>query len=231
MKDVLERIRGGLIVSCQASRESPLYGPRFMAAMAVAAERGGAVGIRANGPADIRAIRRATSLPIIGIYKRRDLSPDVYITPDVASARAVIRAGADIVAVDGTTRPRPGGVTLAELVRAIKEVHDVLVMADISTVEEALAAVAAGVDIVATTLSGYTPATAHKRAGPDLDLVRELVTRVQVPVIAEGRFWTPEEVCQAIRLGAHAVVVGTAITNPEVITARFVRALQEATNG
>lgn len=202
-----------------------------MAAMAVAAEQGGAVGIRANGPGDVRAIRRATSLPIIGIYKRRDLSPDVYITPDVASARAVIRAGADIVAVDGTARPRPGGVTLAELVRAIKGTHNVLVMADISTVEEASAAVAASADIVATTLSGYTPATAHRRAGPDLDLIRELVARVRVPVIAEGRFWTPEEVCQAISLGAHAVVVGTAITNPEAITVRFVRALQEATHG
>jgi len=104
-------------------------------------------------------------------------------------------------------------------------------MADISTVEEALTAVAAGADIVATTLSGYTPATAHRRDSPDLDVVRELVARVQVPVIAEGRFWTPEELCQAISLGAHAVVVGTAITNPQAITARFVRALQEATHG
>lgn len=227
VKDTLERIYGGLIVSCQARVGSPLYGPRFMAAMAVAAERGGAVGIRADGPANIRAIRRATSLPIIGIYKRYVLGSDVYITPDVTSARAVIRAGADIVAVDGTERPRPGGITLGELIRAIKNAYSVLVMADISTVEEALAAVRAGADIVATTLSGYTPATAHKRVGPDLDLVRKLVNCVQVPVIAEGRFWTPEEARQAIRLGAHAVVIGTAITNPEAITARFVRALKE----
>ena len=227
MKDVLERIYGGLIVSCQAQKGSSLYGPKFMAAMAKAAERGGAVGIRANGPADIRAIRQTTSLPIIGIYKRRVPGSDVYITPDVASAQEIIRAGADIVAVDGTERPRPGGLTLVELICAIKNTYNVLVMADISTVEEGLAAVAAGVDVVATTLSGYTPATTYKCVGPDLDLIRELVSRVRVPVIAEGRFWTPEEACQAIRLGAHAVVIGTAITNPEAITARFVRALKE----
>jgi len=108
VEGVLECIQGGLIVSCQAGEGSPFRGSRFMAAMAVAAEQGGAVGIRANGPADVRAIRRATSLPIIGIYKRRELNPDVYITPDVASARAVIRAGADIVAVDGTARRARG---------------------------------------------------------------------------------------------------------------------------
>ncbi len=222
---LLRRIQGGIIVSCQAREGSPLHGPQFMAAMAVAAAHGGAAGIRADGPEDIRAIRRAISLPIIGIYKRRDLSPNVYITPDVASALAVIQAGADIVAVDGTSRPRPGGITLARLVAAIKSTHSALVMADIATAEEALAAVAAGADIVATTLSGYTPPTAHKRTGPDLDLIKELVDGIGVPVIAEGRFWTPEEVCQAVRLGAHAVVVGTAITNPEAITARFAQAL------
>lgn len=226
-QNVLDRIYGGLIVSCQAQKGSPLYGAKFMAAMAIAAERGGAAGIRANGSTDVRAIRRVTSLPIIGIFKRRVPGTDVYITPDVTSALAVIRAGADIVAVDGTGRPRPGGLTLAELVWSIKNTYDVLVMADVSTVDEALAAVAAGADIVATTLSGYTPATANKCAGPDLDLIRELVARVRVPVIGEGRFWTPEEVCQAIRLGAHAVVIGTAITNPEAITARFVRSIKE----
>lgn len=225
MYGLLRRIQGGIIVSCQAPEGSPLRGSQFMAAMALAAAHGGAVGIRADGPDDIRAIRRAISLPIIGIYKRRDLSPEVYITPDIASALAVIQAGADIVAVDGTSRSRPGGITLAKLVAAIKSTHSVLVMADIASVDEALAAVVAGVDIVATTLSGYTPSTAHKRTGPDLELIRELVDTVRVPVIAEGRFWTPEEACQAIRLGAHAVVVGTAITNPEAITARFAQAL------
>jgi len=226
MKDILERIRGGLIVSCQAPESSPLRGPHFMAAMAKAAEQGGAVGIRANGPKDIRAIKQVCSLPVIGIYKRRDLSPEVYITPDLQSAEAVIRAGAEIVALDGTQRKRPGNMDLKALIAAIKSRFDVLIMADVSTVEEGLAAAAAGANIVATTLSGYTPYTASKSCGPDLELLQTLVARVNVPVIAEGRFWTPEEVCEAIQLGAHAVVVGTAITNPEAITARFVKALK-----
>lgn len=227
MTDLLDRIRGGLIVSCQASEGSPLRGPFFMAAMAQAAERGGAVGIRANGPEDIRAIKQVCSLPVIGIYKRRDLSPEVYITPDLPSAEAVIRAGAEIVALDGTQRRRPGTLDLKALIATIKSRFDVLVMADIATVEEAQAAEAYGADLVATTLCGYTQETAHRRdQGPDLELVRALCKEVRVPVIAEGRIWTPEQAREALRLGAHAVVVGTAITNPQAITARFVRALK-----
>lgn len=226
MTGILDDIRGGLIVSCQAPEDSPLHGPQFMAAMAVAAERGGAVAIRANGPEDIQAIKQVCSLPIIGIYKRRDLSPEVYITPDIPSAEAVIRAGADIVALDGTQRPRPGGITLAQLIGGIKERFAIPVMADIAAVEEALSAQACGVDLVATTLSGYTPTTAHKKDGPDLELIRELAGKLKVPIIAEGRFRTPEQACQAIRLGAYAVVVGTAITNPQAITGWFAQALK-----
>lgn len=227
MRALLDRIRGGLIVSCQAPEGSPLHGPIFMAAMAQAAERGGAVGIRANGPEDIQAIKRVCSLPVIGIYKRRDPSSEVYITPDLLSAEAVIRAGADIVALDGTQRRRPGGLDLKRLIAAIKSRFNVLVMADIATVEEALAAEACGADLIATTLSGYTKETAHRcNQGPDLELVRILCKEVRVPVIAEGRIWTPEQACEALRLGAHAVVVGTAITNPQAITARFVQALK-----
>ncbi|MCD5408616.1 N-acetylmannosamine-6-phosphate 2-epimerase [Candidatus Bipolaricaulota bacterium] len=229
---LLSQLKGGLIVSCQAVEGSPLYGSRFMAAMAQAAERGGAVGIRANGPQDIRAIKEVCSLPVIGIYKRRHPDSEIYITPDFPSAEAVVQAGAEIVALDATPRRRPGGVTLEELVKEIRARFDVLVMADISTEEEGVAAVAAGADIVATTLSGYTPYTAsQKQEGPDLELVRRLVVRLEVPVIAEGRFWTPEEVCEAIRLGAHAVVVGTAITNPEAITARLVKRMKGCDHG
>lgn len=224
---LLMKLGGGLIVSCQAPEGSPLHGPQFMAAMAQAAERGGAVGIRANGPEDIRSIKQVCSLPVIGIYKRRDLSPEVYITPDLPSAEAVIRAGADIVALDGTPRSRPGGITLTQLIGAIKGSFAIPVMADISTAEEAILAQACGADLVATTLSGYTPSTAHKQDGPDLELIRELAGKVEVPIIAEGRFRTPEQVCQAIRLGAYAVVVGTAITNPQAITGWFAQALQK----
>jgi len=226
-EELLAKLRGGLIVSCQAAEDSPLHGPRFMAAMAQAAEQGGAVGIRANGPEDIRAIKQICSLPVIGIYKRRDLSSEVYITPDLSSAEAVIRAGAEIVALDGTQRRRPGNLDLKALIAAIKSRFDVLVMADIATVEEARAAEAYGADLVATTLSGYTQETSHRRyQEPDLELVRALCKEVGVPVIAEGRFWTPEQAREALRLGAHAVVVGTAITNPQAITARFVNALK-----
>lgn len=224
---LLEKIRGGLIVSCQAPEDSPLRSPIFMAAMAKAAERGGAVGIRANGPEDIRAIKQVCTVPVIGIYKRREPNFEVYITPDFQSAEAVIQAGADIVALDGTQRRRPGNLDLKTLIATIKSKFNVLIMADIATVEEALTAEAYGADLVATTLSGYTKETAYRRdLGPDLELVHALCKKVRVPVIAEGRIWTPEQACEALRLGAWAVVVGTAITNPEAITARFVRALK-----
>ncbi|MEM3658262.1 MAG: N-acetylmannosamine-6-phosphate 2-epimerase [Candidatus Hadarchaeum sp.] len=228
VKKILDSIRGGLIVSCQAPEGSPLGNPAFMAAVARAVERGGAVGIRANGPDYIKAIKEVCSLPIIGIYKRRDLSSTVYITPDFSSAEAIIKAGADIVALDGTQRPRPGGMPLPQLVNAIKAHFDVLVMADIATLEEALFAQACGVDLIATTLAGYTQETAHTKNGPDIELVGKLAKKVKLPIIAEGRYRTPAEVCQAISAGAYAVVVGTAITNPEIITGWFVDALRKA---
>ncbi|MGC9529330.1 MAG: N-acetylmannosamine-6-phosphate 2-epimerase [Candidatus Bipolaricaulaceae bacterium] len=231
MKDVLDRLRGGLIVSCQAAGDSPFHGPQFMAAMAQAAAAGGAVAIRADGPADVQAIKGACPLPVIGIYKRRDLSPDVYITPDLASAEAVIRAGADIVALDGTGRARPGGMSLGELIATIRRHHPALVMADVATAEEGRAAAALGADLVATTLSGYTASTRHRNQGPDLSLVSELSAALSVPVVAEGRISTPELACQALQAGAHAVVVGTAITNPTAVTRLFVAALQECQGG
>jgi putative N-acetylmannosamine-6-phosphate epimerase len=216
-------IGAGVIVSCQARADNPLHGPVHMAAMARAAEAGGAIAIRANGAVDVAAIRAATRLPIVGIAKRWSEGFDVYITPDIADARAVAAAGADIVAIDATTRWRDG-TPLAELIGRIKTELGKPVLADISTVEEGIAAARLGCDIVATTLSGATPYS-PQIPGPDLELVRALVAAVDVPVVAEGRFWTPEEVAQAFALGARAVVIGTAITNPREITRRFVRAV------
>ncbi len=216
---LLNRLRGGLIVSCQALPDEPLHGAAIMARMAAAALEGGAVGIRANGPADIAAIKAAVTVPLIGLYK--DGAEGVYITPTLDHARAVAAAGADIVALDATGRPRPDGRTLAEVIAAV---HDELarpVLADVSTVEEGLAAFAAGADVVATTLSGYTPYS-QSRPGPDLDLLAELVSRLPVPVIAEGRIHTPEQAHAALQAGACAVVVGGAITRPQWITAQFV---------
>lgn len=216
--ELAERLRGGLIVSCQALPGEPLHGGDTMAKMALAAWRGGAVGVRANGPADIRAIRARVPLPLIGLYK--DGEEGVYITPTTSHAHAVVTAGADIVALDGTQRPRPSGETLEEMIGRVHAELDKPVLADVSTLEEGVAAERAGADMVSSTLSGYTP-DSPRIEGPDLGLVRALASRLSVPVLAEGRIRTPAEAAHALRTGALAVVVGGAITRPQEITARF----------
>ncbi len=225
---ILESLRGKLIVSCQAGTDEPLYGAVHMAAMARAAEIGGAAGIRANGPDDIVAIRSSVNLYILGIYKLKYAGIDVYITPNFAAAESVVRSGAQMVAVDGTPRARPNGETLSMLIARIHSDLHVPVMADVSCLDDALGAQDAGADWIGTTLSGYT---AHGRpaiAGPDLDFISELVNRVSQPVVAEGRFIEPVHVTEAFRRGAYAVAVGGAITRPQEITRRFVDALQRS---
>jgi N-acetylglucosamine-6-phosphate deacetylase len=219
---VVERLRGGLVVSCQAPPEDPLSGPEVMARVARAASLAGAAAVRVEGPEDIRAVRSAVSLPVIGLWKEG--SEGVYITPTLEHARAVAHAGADIVAVDGTARPRPDGLSLGETIHRIHEELGCPVLADVSTLEEGLAAAEAGADAVATTLSGYTPYT-EPLEGPDLDLVSLLAARLDVPVVAEGRYGSPEEARAALARGAWAVVVGTAITRPMLAAARFVEAV------
>ncbi|MGE5508039.1 MAG: N-acetylmannosamine-6-phosphate 2-epimerase [Chitinophagales bacterium] len=222
--EFLARTRGGLIVSCQALEHEPLHGPFFMAAMAYAAEGGGAVGIRANSPEDLRAIRRLTALPLIGLWKVTYPGHEVYLTPTLSEAAAVAGAGADVIAIDATGRPRPGGVSLPELIRLIHSDLGKPVLADVSTRAEGLAAAEAGADLVSTALAGYTAYSRHME-GPDLDLVSELAACLPVPVLAEGRIWTPEEAQKALTCGAHAIVVGGAITRPQQITQRFATAL------
>lgn len=224
---VLAQLRGGLIVSCQALEDEPLYGPQFMAAMARAAQLGGAVGIRANTPVDIRAIKACCPLPLIGLLKRSHPGSDVYITPTMSEIREVIEAGADLVAIDATDRPRPDGLTVAELFQQIRAESQVLIVADVSTYEEGLAAARAGADLVSTTLSGYTPYSPQHES-PDLELVARLAADIAVPVLAEGRIWTPEEARRAIDAGAFAVVVGTAITRPQEIVRRFAQAVMRS---
>jgi N-acylglucosamine-6-phosphate 2-epimerase len=219
---ILRRLRGGLVVSCQAPPGDPLHGPTSMAAMARAAVLGGAVGIRAEGPADVQAVRRVVDVPVIGLWKQG--AEGVYITPTVGHARAVAEAGAGVVAIDATGRPRPDRSTLPEVVAGLRQTHRCLVMADVSTLEEGAAAAAAGADLVATTLSGYTPYS-RQGPGPDLELVAALAARIEVPVVAEGRIATPQEARAALDAGAWTVVVGGAITRPQLITARFVAAL------
>lgn len=223
--EILQQIRGGLIVSCQALAHEPLHGSEIMARMAIAAQQGGAVGIRANSPEDIAAIRAAVSLPIIGLYKVNEPGYEVYITPRLAHARAVFAAGADLVAVDATARPHPEAIDGAAYIRLLKAHLPCPILADVATRDEGVAAAAAGADLVSTTLSGYT-ADSPQREAPDLDLVRALAACLSVPVIAEGRIHTPEQAAAALAAGAYAVVVGGAITRPQEITARFVRALR-----
>lgn len=220
---VVKRIKGGLVVSCQAEEGSPFFQPESMARFAKAAELGGAVAIRAKEP-DIRAIKEICSLPIIGIDKVYLEGFEVYITPRFEDAQRIAQAGADIIALDCTPRPRPGGVTMAELVHRIKTELKLPVMADIATVEEATAAEKAGADIVATTLSGYT-AYSPKRETPDFELLEAVARGVEVPVVAEGHIQTPAEAQRCFALGAWAIVIGSAITRPVELTQKFAEAI------
>jgi N-acylglucosamine-6-phosphate 2-epimerase len=202
-----------------------------MAVMAKAAAAGGAAGLRMNGPDDIGAARTVTDLPIIGIFKRRyDRSP-IEITPTFEEAAQIAAAGAAMIALDATGRPRPDGVTLAALIGRIHERLGLPVLADIGRLDDGEPAAAAGADAVATTLSGYLDPAVPPPGEPDLDLVAALAYRLRVPVIAEGRIKTPGQARAALDRGAFAVVVGTAITNPREITRWYVQALARPAPG
>jgi N-acylglucosamine-6-phosphate 2-epimerase/N-acetylmuramic acid 6-phosphate etherase len=212
--------RGSLIVSCQAREDNPLYGPMFMQAMALAARDGGARAIRANGPEDVRAVR-AAGLPVIGIHKLFSDGVPVYITPTIAAAEALAEAGAEIIALDCTPRPRHGDAP-ADIVAHVRDRLGLETFADVSTLDEGLGAADMGVTYVSTTLSGYTSYTEPKPDLPDLELIAQLAARLTTPIVAEGRYNTPALVRQAFEAGAYAVVVGTMITNPREITRMFV---------
>jgi putative N-acetylmannosamine-6-phosphate epimerase len=220
MHPLLGSLRGRLIVSVQAQPHEPLHGSAHMAVMARAVVEGGAKAIRCEGPDDIRAIRQAVDVPLIGLWKQGETG--VYITPTREAARAVAQAGADMVAIDATDRPRPESV--AELVGFVHGELHLPVLADVATLAEGLAAEAAGADAVAPTLSGYTGAGPAPKE-PDWALLQALLAELKVPVLMEGRVWTPEDAAKAMGLGAHAVVVGSAITRPQLITKRFAEAV------
>ncbi|HZG84828.1 N-acetylmannosamine-6-phosphate 2-epimerase [Paenibacillus sp.] len=225
---LLERLAKGCIVSCQALPEEPLFGAHHMAAMAAAAEQGGAAGIRANTAVDIKAIKQRCSLPVIGLYKKVYPGSDVYITPTFEEAKEIAEAGADFIALDATNRERPDGVPLSGLLNRIRaELPGVMIVADVSTYEEGVCAMELGVELVSTTMSGYTPYS-PQLDGPDIELVRRLAELKRVPVLAEGRIWTIEDCLACMNAGAHAVVIGTAITRPQEITKRFVAAIGTA---
>ncbi|UKD56058.1 putative N-acetylmannosamine-6-phosphate 2-epimerase [Amycolatopsis sp. FU40] len=223
-EEFVRTIHGRLIVSCQAPEGHPLRDTPTIVRMAQAAVRGGAAAIRCGGVGgvpDVAAVRAAVDVPVLGLTK--DGTEGVYITPTVAAAHAVLDAGAAVVAADGTSRPRPDGSAFADLVAAAHG-RGGLVLADVSTVDEGIAAAEAGADLVATTLSGYTGNSPH-RDGPDLDLVAALRKALPAtPVIAEGRYHRPDSAAAALARGAAAVVVGTAITDPAWLTASFAAA-------
>lgn len=225
LQQFVQQVHKQLIVSCQALPEEALFGSEIMAKMAISVARGGAKAIRANTPVDVHAIRQAVDLPLIGLYKEVLPGYDVIITPTLKHALAIAEAGADIIALDCTHRPHPEP-DLKALIAAIHAQTDCLVMADISTYEEGLAAADLGADMLSTTLSGYTPYSPQQK-GPDIDLVARLAVDSRIPVIAEGRYHTPQQVKQALESGAVSVVVGGAITRPRQITEAFVEVIRE----
>lgn len=222
--EALEAMRGQLIVSCQAYPGEPMRDPRTTGQVAASAVIGGAAAVRVQGLADVQHTRAAVEAPVIGLWK--DGHDGVFITPSLRHALAVANAGAHVVAIDGTRRRRPDGLTLAQTVAGIHAESHALVMADCGSFDDAAAAVEAGADLVGTTLSGYT-GERPKISGPDLDLLRHIAgADFGVPVIAEGRIHTPAQARQALDAGAFAVVVGTAITHPATITGWFAQALK-----
>lgn len=226
--EILKRIKGGLIVSCQALDTEPLYSPFIMGRMALAAREGGAVGIRANSPVDIAEIKKAVDLPIIALHKVNYPDSDVYITPTMKEVDSLVEVGADIIALDATKRIRPDGQTLEEFFRQIQQKYPKqLWMADTSCYEEGVKAKELGFDFVGTTMSGYTDYTKGTRL-PNFDLMKQYVDTLGLPIIAEGGIWTPEQLKKALDLGVCAAVVGTAITRPREITKRFVNYIKTA---
>jgi N-acylglucosamine-6-phosphate 2-epimerase len=228
---MIKRLKHGLIVSCQAEGDDPFNAPEFVAAFAKAAEMGGAIGIRAEGIEKIKAIRQKVNLPIVGIIKGKFSDDWPLITPDFSDVENLINAGCDIVAVDATERQRPNGYNGFDFLSKLKKNYTIPIMADISTFKEGIKAAELGADLIATTLSGYTPYTVDKdNLNPDYDLIYELNSSIDIPIIAEGRIWTPSDAIKAIENGAYSVVVGTAITRPRIITRMFAEALKSADN-
>jgi N-acylglucosamine-6-phosphate 2-epimerase len=231
----IKSLKRGLIVSCQAVKGDPFYGSESMAKMAIAAEHGGAVGVRVNTAEDIIEVKRNIAIPVIGLLKRRYEHSLAYITPTMKEVEEIVEAGADILCIDGTDSIKPDGKTTEEFVRDIKKRFTLPILADISTAAEGVSAWNYGVDILATTLAGYdhylkNPSTYDLHDNfkePDFEIINNLVNQVEIPVFAEGRFWTPEHIVKGLQSGAHSIVVGSAITRPQLITKRMTMAIED----
>lgn len=223
--EIIRRLKNKVIVSCQAMPNEPFYNEMCMIAMMKSVVKGGAGGLRVAGVRDVRNAKGLFDIPVIGLTKPAVIPANwkeiVYITPSIKDTLDLIKAGADIVAFDGTQRPHED-CTINEIIKYI-HINKRIAMADISTLEEGILAQDAGADMISTTLSGYTQNSPNESEGPDFKLLAELVKSLKVPVVLEGRIWSPEDVQEAFRLGAHCVVIGSAITRPQLITKRFVQ--------
>jgi N-acylglucosamine-6-phosphate 2-epimerase len=222
--EIIKSFKSGLIVSCQVQHDDPVYSEEFVIKMAVAAKWGGAVGLRVNSPEQIRAIKKIVDLPMIGLWKIWHDDTDVFITPTLEAAKAVWDAGAEIIALDCTNQITHEGRPAYELLPIVKkEIPEAIIFADVSTYDEGVRAVELGADIVGPTLYGYTAATKHIEF-PDFREFARMCRdfKDKAYVIMEGHIYTPEDAAKCIYLGAHAVVVGSAITRPHLITKRFV---------
>lgn len=216
-------LKRGLIVSCQVPDGTPIDTPEFISAQAKTVLQAGAIGIRAQGIANVKAVAAAVSVPIIGLIKRYSESSLIHITPEIEDVLELEKAGADIVAIDATGRLRENAVSFPAFMEELRHRTDVAILADVDTVEAAIQAEALGCDAIATTLSGYTEAPAPKL--PNIKLISDITQRVKIPVIAEGGFSKPEHVMQAFQVGAWSVCIGTAITNPYLLTKSFVQVI------
>lgn len=230
--EVLNKLKNQVIVSVQAMPNEPLYKEECINAMMQLVVQGGAQGLRVAGARDVQNAKKLFDIPVIGITKPDKLPENwmevVYITPELSDVKKLIEAGADIIAFDGTSRKRP-----CPLEDIIKTIHSAgkLAMADIATFEEGLTCAELKADILSTTLSGYTlesKSDSEKSdfSGPDFELLEKLVKNAKLPVILEGRIWEPHQVKKAFELGAHSVVIGSAITRPQLITKRFIEVVK-----
>ncbi|MDO4710804.1 MAG: N-acetylmannosamine-6-phosphate 2-epimerase [Peptostreptococcaceae bacterium] len=228
--DKVEKIKGALVVSCQALQDEPLHSSFIMGRMARAAEEGGACGIRANSVEDIAEIKKNTDLPIIGIIKKNYEGSSVYITPTMEEVDQLVAAGVEIIAMHATDEIRPDGSDLEGFFAKVKSKYpNQLFMADCSTPEELLKADELGFDFLGTTLVGYTAQSRMlKIEDNDFEIIRDLLAKTQKPVIAEGNIDSPEKARRVLELGCYSVVVGSSITRPQLITKKYVEAIERS---
>lgn len=228
MNPLIASLRNGMIVSCQNEQDDPFNSAELVAKFARAAVLGGAAGIRTEGPENIAAIRSVTDLPLIGIVDGHFANGWICITPDFTDVENILKSGADLIALDVTSRKRPNGMDGIEFFDEVRERYDVPLIADIATFEEGIRAAELGADAIATTLAGYTEYTQRSLTdGPDFALIEELSRAVKIPVIAQGRIWTPQQAAEALKRGAFCAVAGAAVTRPQMITRRFVDAMNK----